>query len=70
MGKSRTSAAVKNRWNKANYDQILFFVPKGEKDEIKAAAKSAGLSVNAFVAKAVHALMDSAEISHDIPEGE
>lgn len=51
---SRTSAAVKNRYNEKNYDRINLTVPKGEKDKIKAhAEKHDGGSVNGFIQRAI-----------------
>ena len=36
--KTKTSAAVKNRYNDKKYDRINLTVPKGEKEKIKAHA--------------------------------
>ena len=33
---AKTSAAVKNKWNKENYDRIEIIVSKGKKEIIKA----------------------------------
>lgn len=55
MGK--TSSEVKHRYNKKVYDQVLIFVPKGEKDTIKAAAQAAGESVNMYIQKSILARM-------------
>ncbi len=57
MGK--TSAAVKNKWNKNNYDRIEINVPKGEKDIIKAHAQSIGESTNEFIKRAIKITMES-----------
>ena len=46
---SKTSAAVKNRWNDKAYDRINLTVPKGEKDKIKAHAEANGESVNGYI---------------------
>ena len=51
MGK--TSAAVKNKWNDKNYDRINLIVPKGQKETIKQHADKYGMSVNAFIQKAI-----------------
>lgn len=51
MGK--TSATVKDRWNRANYDSILCRVPKGEKETIQAHAVKMGESVNGFIQRAI-----------------
>lgn len=48
MGK--TSAEVKNRYNKKTYDRIEIVVLKGEKDKLKQFAKDKGFtSLNAFI---------------------
>ena len=47
MGK--TSAAVKNKWNDANYDRIALVVPKGKKEEYKAIAEANGESLNGYI---------------------
>lgn len=57
MGK--TSAAVKNKWNKNNYDRIEVVVPKGEKDIIKAHAQSIGESTNEFIKRAIATTMEA-----------
>lgn len=51
MGK--TSAAVKNRYNKKAYDRINLTVKKGKKDIIKAHAEAQGTSVNDFINRAI-----------------
>lgn len=50
---SKTSAAVKNRYNDKAYDRINLTVPKGQKDIIKAHAESHGESVNGFIQRAI-----------------
>ena len=51
---SKTSSAVKNRYNDKAYDRINLTVPKGEKDKIKAHAdKYDGGSVNGFNQRAI-----------------
>ena len=55
---AKTSAAVKNKWNKENYDRIEIIVPKGKKDQIKAAADARGESVNSYINKAVDERME------------
>lgn len=49
----KTSAAVKNRYNSKTYDRIAVVVAKGRKAIIQAAAEKAGLSLNAYIAKAI-----------------
>ena len=53
MAKTKTSSAVKARYNAKAYDRISFTVKKGRKDEIKAAADAAGESINSYIDKAV-----------------
>lgn len=50
---AKTSAAAKNKWNRANYDRIELIVPKGKKEEIKTHAAAWGESVNGFVNRAI-----------------
>lgn len=51
MGK--TSAAVKNRYNKKNYDLLHINVRKGEKERYKKIAEEMGLSLSQLFVKAV-----------------
>ena len=55
---AKTSAAVKNKWNKENYDRIELIVPKGKKELVKAAADARGESLNAYINKAVDERME------------
>ena len=55
---AKTSAAVKNKWNKENYDRIEIIVPKGKKDLIKAHAEVRGESVNALINRAIDETME------------
>lgn len=56
--KPRTSAAVKNKWSRANYDRVEAFFPKGQKEVIKAHAASMGESVNGFINRAIDEAME------------
>lgn len=49
MKKTKTSAAVKNRWNEKAYDRINLTVPKGKKEVIRAHAEANGESVNGYI---------------------
>jgi predicted HicB family RNase H-like nuclease len=51
MGK--TSSTSKNKYNNKAYDRIPVTVPKGHKEEIKAAADKKGVSVNRFICDAI-----------------
>ena len=55
----KTSAAVKNRYNSKAYDRIVVVVAKGRKDIIQAAAERAGLSLNAYIVKAIERQMSN-----------
>ena len=46
------------KWDAANLDRLSIALPKGAKDEIKAAAAKAGLSVNAYIKTAVDEKME------------
>ena len=53
-----TSAEVKNRWNKENYDRITVMLPKGDKEKLKQYADSHGIkSVNALIIAALEDFM-------------
>lgn len=57
MGK--TSSEVKDRYNKKAYDTIMLRVYKGRKDDIQVAAERTGLSLNAYIVKAIERQMDN-----------
>ena len=57
MARTRTSAAVKNRYARKAYDRVEIIVPKGQKATIAAAAQAAGESVNQYTQKALLARM-------------
>lgn len=64
--KTKTSAAVKNRYNDKTYDRINLTVYKGEKELIKEHAnKFDGGSVNGFIQRAIRETIerDNNEIS-------
>lgn len=44
MKKSKTSTAVKARWNRAHYDTVQFTVAKGTKEIVDNLAKQLGMS--------------------------
>ena len=41
------------RWDEKNLDRISIAMPKGKKDEIKAAAVASGQSMNAYIIAAI-----------------
>lgn len=53
MAKTKTSAAVKNRYAAKAYDRIALIVPKGQKETVEAAAGAAGESVNMYTQRAL-----------------
>ena len=50
--------AYKNSFNAENYDRFSLIFPKGERDRVKAFAKSNGESLNAFVLRAIREAMN------------
>lgn len=46
------------KYEAANYDKVLVRMPKGEREEIKAAADAAGQSVNVYILEAVRDRME------------
>lgn len=42
-----------NEYNKQKYDRTTIMTPKGKKDQIRAAAKAAGMSMNEFIVSAI-----------------
>lgn len=56
MGK--TSSKVKDRYNAKTYDDIKVRVPKGRKDVIRDHADRLGVSVNAFIQRAIDETME------------
>ena len=48
-----------NKYKKANYEQINFVVPVGERDEIKAYAKSRNMSLNKLIVTALKEYRDN-----------
>lgn len=51
MGK--TSAEVKNRWNKENYCRLTAMVPKKEGEAFKEKCKKSGVSMNSVFIEAI-----------------
>ena len=50
--------AYKNDFARAAYDRISVIIPKGGREQIKAAADSAGQSINAYILDAVRQRME------------
>lgn len=57
MGKSQTKA--KNKYNEKTYDRINLVVKKGVKDIWKSEAEQQGLSLNAFICRALNQYIES-----------
>lgn len=55
----KTSAAVKNRYNSKTYDRVVVVVAKGRKSIIQGAAERAGLSLSAYIVKAIDRQMSA-----------
>ena len=53
MAKTKTSSAVKNRYNAKAYDQLPIRVPKGKKADLQAHAATKNESLNGFVNRAI-----------------
>ncbi len=49
----KAASKAKEKYNKANYDRVAFRVDKDMKFYIEVAAKRCGMSLNAFVSRAV-----------------
>ena len=60
--KTYTSAAVKARWNKKNYDRMAILLPKGQKDDfMEYAQKVYGLSMNGYINFKIRTLLGVSE---------
>lgn len=58
---SKTSNAVKDRWNTKNYDDLRIRIPKGRKADVEAYASTHGETVNGLVNKLLRQLLDMPE---------
>ena len=67
MGK--TSTAVKQRWNTANYDQIKFYVPKGEREKIAAYAKAKGETTSSLIKRLLDEEMNGSGMRGEDDDG-
>ena len=59
MTVSKAQQRAVAKYMKSNYDEIKLRVPKGQKAIIQAAASANGESVNAFIQRAIDALLES-----------
>ena len=46
------------RWDEKNLDRVSLAMPKGKKEDIKAALSAAGVSMNAYIVAAVDEKME------------
>ena len=49
----KTSSASKAKYNEKAYDRLSLYIPKGEREKIKAHAEQRGESVNGFIGRAI-----------------
>lgn len=49
MAQSVSHIAAARKYNDKNYERISVFVRTGDRDKLRAAAESAGMSINMFV---------------------
>ena len=63
--KTTTSPAVKARYNKKTYDQLLIHLPKGTRDRFHAVSRGLGTTANALVNKWIDEFIQA----HDPEEG-
>lgn len=54
MALSQAQKDAHRRWNEKNYEQIAIRLPKGEKDQIKAFAATAKLSLAQYIRQACY----------------
>jgi uncharacterized protein (DUF1778 family) len=57
MSVSEAQKKAVTKYTRENYDKILVTIPKGEREKIKDAAESVGMSMNAFIVDAIRAKM-------------
>lgn len=53
MAKSKTSNAVKDRYNRKAYDDLRIRIPKGQKATVQLAAAKAGETINTYTQTAL-----------------
>lgn len=61
MGTTKASQKAVNKYISKNYDRINLTMPKGRKEEVKAAAGRAGESLNEYINRAVTVRMQRDE---------
>lgn len=60
----RNATQRQNRYISATYDRINLLVPKGDKEQIQAAAAAANMSTNAYIAEAIAERMQRDDIAN------
>lgn len=55
---SKTSSAVKARYNAKAYDRLAVTIPKGQKEAVEAFAQSMGESVNGLINRLLYEAMN------------
>ena len=70
MAKTRTSTAVKQRYNEKAYDRLAITVPKGQKERVETYAKAQGKSVNGLVNAFLRDALQLTEEQWRNPSGE
>lgn len=58
MATTKAQQKAVNKYVRENYDRLLFTMPRGQKDVIRAHAAARGESVNAFIARAIRETME------------
>ena len=53
--KTKTASQSTAEWHKKNYDAIIVSVQRGAKEQLKALAQDAGVSLNRYILEAVEA---------------
>jgi hypothetical protein len=74
LAKTKTSSAVKQRYNEKAYARLAITIPKGQKAAVEAHAQSKGESVNSLINGLLRADMGLTESAwrtqkYDAPEG-
>lgn len=62
-GYSEAQRRSTQKYRQNKVDQVAILVPKGEKEEIKAAAAAAGQSISQYILQAVHERMEKERAS-------